>query len=162
MATEKDQREPFPHKNDGAQLEFGAAHTGTLKDESSGEELVTVEKGYTDVVADLPSEEARRILKKVDYRLVPLLSLLYLVAFIDRSNIGNAKIAGLDESFNLEGLRYVSVDRTSLDRHEAIAYATAFRGAYISVGSLRRLLTILPNILGTTQWLQCSSYHMHY
>jgi hypothetical protein len=31
-------------------------------------------------------KEANRILKKVDYRLVPVLALLYLVAFIDRSN----------------------------------------------------------------------------
>lgn len=30
--------------------------------------------------------EAQRVLRKVDYRLVPMLSLLYLVAFIDRSN----------------------------------------------------------------------------
>ena len=35
---------------------------------------------------DFDGPEARRILSKVDYRLVPILSLLYLVAFIDRSN----------------------------------------------------------------------------
>lgn len=31
-------------------------------------------------------EEAKRILRKVDYRLIPLLTLLYLLAFIDRGN----------------------------------------------------------------------------
>lgn len=54
--------------------------------------------------------EAQRILKKVDYRLVPLLALLYLVAFIDRSNIGNAKIAGMVKDLKMEkgqgGLKY--------------------------------------------------------
>lgn len=35
---------------------------------------------------DFDGPEARRILNKVDWRLVPVLSLLYLVAFIDRSN----------------------------------------------------------------------------
>lgn len=35
---------------------------------------------------EMGEKEARRILSKVDYRLVPVLSLLYLVAFIDRSN----------------------------------------------------------------------------
>lgn len=34
----------------------------------------------------LAETEAKRILRKVDFRLVPVLSLLYLVAFIDRSN----------------------------------------------------------------------------
>lgn len=35
---------------------------------------------------EIQEAEAQRILKKVDYRLVPILALLYLVAFIDRSN----------------------------------------------------------------------------
>jgi hypothetical protein len=35
---------------------------------------------------DYDGPEARRILAKIDWRLVPVLSLLYLVAFIDRSN----------------------------------------------------------------------------
>lgn len=35
---------------------------------------------------EVDGKEARRILAKVDYRLVPVLALLYLVAFIDRSN----------------------------------------------------------------------------
>jgi hypothetical protein len=35
---------------------------------------------------DLEEKEAARVLRKVDMRLVPMLSLLYLVAFIDRSN----------------------------------------------------------------------------
>lgn len=35
---------------------------------------------------EIDEKEARRILSKVDYRLVPVLALLYLVAFIDRSN----------------------------------------------------------------------------
>jgi hypothetical protein len=35
---------------------------------------------------EIDETEAKRILAKVDYRLVPILALLYLVAFIDRSN----------------------------------------------------------------------------
>lgn len=35
---------------------------------------------------ELQEREAARVLRKVDMRLVPILSLLYLVAFIDRSN----------------------------------------------------------------------------
>lgn len=39
-----------------------------------------------EVLTELPEAEAKRVLRKVDYRLVPLLTFLYLVAFIDRSN----------------------------------------------------------------------------
>lgn len=78
-----------------------------VRDESSSEELHTVEKGYTEVIVDLPPEEGRRALRKVDFRLVPFLAFLYLIAFVDRSNIGNAKIAGLEDRWNIDkGLRY--------------------------------------------------------
>ncbi len=37
----------------------------------------------------------RRGIRKLDWRAVPALGLLWLANFIDRSNIGNAKVAGL-------------------------------------------------------------------
>jgi hypothetical protein len=37
----------------------------------------------------------RKLLWKLDFRLVPWLSLLYLLSFLDRTNIGNAKIQGV-------------------------------------------------------------------
>jgi hypothetical protein len=63
-------------------------HTGLHHEspEFTSGELVTLDNGATDVVINLPSEEQRRILRKVDMRLVPLLAFLYLVAFVDRSN----------------------------------------------------------------------------
>jgi hypothetical protein len=39
-------------------------------------------------------EAERRIVRKLDWRLIPWLSLLYLISFLDRTNIGNAKIQG--------------------------------------------------------------------
>ena len=71
-----------------------------------GDELVTVEKGYTNFMAELPPAEGKRALRKVDYRLIPLLAVFYLVNYVDRSNIGNAEIAGLGNDLNLEGWRY--------------------------------------------------------
>ncbi|KAJ6066430.1 hypothetical protein N7499_001393 [Penicillium canescens] len=44
--------------------------------------------------------------KRVDVRLVPMLSVLYLVSHLDRANIGNAKIAGLTEDLGLSGIQY--------------------------------------------------------
>ena len=38
----------------------------------------------------------RRLLRKLDWRLIPWLSLLYLMSFLDRTSIGNAKIQGLN------------------------------------------------------------------
>ncbi|KAK7218401.1 hypothetical protein V2G26_006404 [Clonostachys chloroleuca] len=41
--------------------------------------------------------EERRLLWKLDIQLIPWLCLLYLICFLDRTNIGNAKIAHLAE-----------------------------------------------------------------
>lgn len=47
----------------------------------------------TSVVLD--QKEKRRLMFKLDRRIVPYLALLYLCSFLDRVNIGNAKIAGI-------------------------------------------------------------------
>jgi hypothetical protein len=39
-------------------------------------------------------------------RLVPIMAVLYLLAHIDRANIGNAKIEGMDKDLGLTGNQY--------------------------------------------------------
>lgn len=51
-------------------------------------------------------ELERRVVRKTDMNLVPLVMALYLLAFLDRSNIGNARIAGMSTDLNLIGDRY--------------------------------------------------------
>lgn len=41
-----------------------------------------------DFLANFPEARRRQILRKLDIRLLPLLAFLYLVAYIDRANIG--------------------------------------------------------------------------
>ncbi|KAF5862165.1 hypothetical protein ETB97_012062 [Aspergillus alliaceus] len=48
----------------------------------------------------------RALLWKLDVRLIPWLSLLYLISFLDRTNIGNAKIAGLQEDLRMSNGQY--------------------------------------------------------
>lgn len=40
----------------------------------------------------------RKLVRRLDLILIPWLCLLYLMAFLDRTNIGNAKIAGLTKA----------------------------------------------------------------
>ncbi|KAF8427633.1 MFS general substrate transporter [Boletus edulis BED1] len=54
----------------------------------------------------LSAEEERRLWRKVDVRLMPILSVMYLLSFMDRSNIGNAKLEGLMTELYLTGDRY--------------------------------------------------------
>ncbi|KAH8703430.1 putative MFS transporter [Talaromyces proteolyticus] len=50
----------------------------------------------------------RKLLLKLDLRLIPWLSLLYLAAFLDRTNVGNAKIEGLQEALKMSNNQYNS------------------------------------------------------
>lgn len=48
-----------------------------------------------------PSVDEAAVLRKMDVRLIPMLSILYLLAFLDRGNIGNAKIEGLVKDMHM-------------------------------------------------------------
>ncbi|KAK7744055.1 hypothetical protein SLS53_003572 [Cytospora paraplurivora] len=47
-----------------------------------------------------------KVLRKMDLRLIPMLALLYLLSFLDRGNIGNAKIEGLQEDLHMLPYQY--------------------------------------------------------
>ncbi|KZV88429.1 MFS general substrate transporter [Exidia glandulosa HHB12029] len=47
--------------------------------------------------------EVKKLYRKIDFRLMPILSLMYLLSFMDR---GNAKIQGLVDQLHLTGNRY--------------------------------------------------------
>lgn len=52
-----------------------------------------------------PKQQAR-ILRRVDLYLLPIITLLYLMSFLDRSSIGNANISGLTKDLNLQPVQY--------------------------------------------------------
>ncbi|KAL0956744.1 hypothetical protein HGRIS_002863 [Hohenbuehelia grisea] len=72
--------------------EVASSSSSTVKDE--------------EVAAGISPSERQRILSKLDRHLLPFVSLLFLLAFLDRSNIGNARVAGMAKDLDLHGLRY--------------------------------------------------------
>ncbi|KAL1991065.1 hypothetical protein VTN49DRAFT_5569 [Thermomyces lanuginosus] len=55
---------------------------------------------------DFSHIDEKKVLRKMDLRLIPMLAILYLLSFLDRGNIGNAKIEGLQEDLNMTGGQY--------------------------------------------------------
>jgi len=53
-----------------------------------------------------PFINERRLMWKIDLHLVPPLCILYLLAFLDRVNIANAKLYNLTEDLGLVGNQY--------------------------------------------------------
>ncbi|KAJ8584568.1 MFS general substrate transporter [Rhizopogon salebrosus TDB-379] len=58
------------------------------------------------IVEELNPGERARILRKIDWHLLPFVSLLYMLSFLDRANVGNAKVAGMSKDLDLIGYRY--------------------------------------------------------
>ncbi|KAF8812453.1 MFS general substrate transporter [Phlegmacium glaucopus] len=56
--------------------------------------------------ADNHAQMTKRVLWKLDCHILPPLALLWLANFIDRSNIGNAGIAGLKTDLHLQGNQF--------------------------------------------------------
>ncbi|KAK5937723.1 hypothetical protein PMZ80_009852 [Knufia obscura] len=67
-------------------------------------------KGFVDhagiEAAAIDPVAEKKLLRKIDIHLIPILWLLFLCAFIDRINIGNARIQGLEEDLGMAGNDY--------------------------------------------------------
>ena len=45
-------------------------------------------------------------MRKLDLNLIPWLTILYLISFLDRTNVGNAKVEGLQEDLDMSSSQY--------------------------------------------------------
>ncbi|KZT12700.1 MFS general substrate transporter [Laetiporus sulphureus 93-53] len=64
------------------------------------------ENHAVDFRARFPNIREAQVMRKIDMRVVPVLCILYLLAFLDRVNISNAATFGLKTDLKLEGNQY--------------------------------------------------------
>ena len=57
-------------------------------------------------VRDIDPQEARRVLRKIDLHVMPLLMGTYMLQYLDKSSINFAAVFGLEEGTNLTGQDY--------------------------------------------------------
>ncbi|KAF7187612.1 MFS transporter prlL [Pseudocercospora fuligena] len=76
-------------------------------DTSQDKHQVDIEQAQQLAASYVPgSAEEKALIRKLDWRLVPTCWLLYLLSNVDRTNIGNAKIGGMEEDFDLTSNQY--------------------------------------------------------
>ncbi|RFU74902.1 major facilitator superfamily transporter [Trichoderma arundinaceum] len=92
-----DSTNPTSEKVEVEQLQDVAKHDLGITGTDSGSEPALV--SFADV-------DEKKVLRKMDIRLLPMLAALYLLSFLDRGNIGNAKIEGLQEDLGLTPGQY--------------------------------------------------------
>lgn len=74
---------------------------GSEKDAYAVEQLEMVESGAQTPELGFDEKRTKKLIRKVDIVLLPFLALLYLLSFLDRTNIGNARLAGLEASLHM-------------------------------------------------------------
>ncbi|RMZ78830.1 hypothetical protein DV738_g3599, partial [Chaetothyriales sp. CBS 135597] len=61
---------------------------------------------YGNAIIEIDKNSERRLRRKIDLYTVPTVALLYLFCFIDRANIGNARLANFEKDLGLKGYDY--------------------------------------------------------
>ncbi|GLA88230.1 hypothetical protein AtubIFM56815_002672 [Aspergillus tubingensis] len=69
-------------------------------DASLSEEIENV------ITSPFSPEEEKALVRKVDLTLLPTIWIMYLLSYMDRTNIGNAKISGMQEDLDLTSGQY--------------------------------------------------------
>lgn len=89
-----------------------AIESSVHSNNSETEKVGAYEAEHPSAIKDLIEEEildpvaVKRIIRKCDLRVVPPLFMLFLLAFLDRTNIGNANVQGLSTGLGLSGTEY--------------------------------------------------------
>ncbi|KAL4934577.1 allantoate permease family MFS transporter [Aspergillus undulatus] len=82
--------------------------------EVKGSELGSASEKYdsppvaSSVASDYADINEKSLLRKLDYKLLPPLTILYLLSFLDRSNVGNARLEGLTDDVGMTGNMYLT------------------------------------------------------
>jgi hypothetical protein len=94
----------------------GSPQLGDVTNAASSSEDVSSESArdlddtyqvFKDVATlEVDEAEAKRVLRKIDFRVVPILFVTYLLQYLDKNSINFANTFGLQEGTNLKGQDY--------------------------------------------------------
>ncbi|TPX11648.1 uncharacterized protein E0L32_007627 [Thyridium curvatum] len=130
------------HESGAAELqadeERGVVRIDDKTDISEHHEVVKGDASAVD--GDLSQAEQKKLIRRIDLRLLPILGVMYSISLIDRSNLGLALVAGMQQDLGLNiGNRYTVV-------------VLVFFVAYIILTLLHRKNLVLPKV-GAANWL---------
>ena len=78
----------------------------TVNNNDTFDEIKPTTIEHTSNNETIDDSDDKKLLRKLDLRLIPGLTLLYLLNYLDRSNIGQAKLNGITTSLNLSSAQY--------------------------------------------------------
>lgn len=124
----------------------GDAASSTEKHEPAGAPVLSSSSSSSGKVDDfvLDTKAEARLRRKIDMMIVPVVALLYLFCFIDRANIGNARIAGLEADLGMNPRSY--------------QYNIVLTSFYVSYTVFEIPSTTLTKIVGPGKWIPIMTF----
>ncbi|KAI9048381.1 hypothetical protein LZ554_007217 [Drepanopeziza brunnea f. sp. 'monogermtubi'] len=77
------------------------------KEDAMDQEAFELQQAIRNYIPNTDAE--KKLVRKIDLHLIPILWIMYVLNYVDRTNIGNAKTAGMDDDLKLGGGRYAWV-----------------------------------------------------
>lgn len=99
--------EKSPEK--GTEVSGNDEKVGTIlkhADRNDADEALKVLQGENGEVFELTPEDERKLLRKIDWNLMPLLCLVYGLNYLDKTTVSYASIMGLKQDIGLSGHQY--------------------------------------------------------
>ncbi|KAL9046424.1 MAG: hypothetical protein Q9214_000736 [Letrouitia sp. 1 TL-2023] len=113
MASKQDEDDPVPRSDYNGDDKYIAEHASDISLENAvPTSSVRRKREAPPLVRDLTPEERehleKRLVRKIDFCLLPMLIIMYLMNYLDRNNIAAARIAGLEDDLGLTGSQYLT------------------------------------------------------
>ncbi|KAH7145416.1 major facilitator superfamily domain-containing protein [Dactylonectria estremocensis] len=93
------------HNQPGAADVTEKSSSGKMSDSESCK-IENLEEAPGNDVELVDKQTERAVIRKLDYRIIPMVMWVYLMNMMDRVNIGNARLFGLEEDLNLVGSQF--------------------------------------------------------
>ena len=61
---------------------------------------------HVELIEPINRAAEKRLIRKCDRHVIPVITLLFSLAFLDRINIGNARLQGLEKDLHMKGQEY--------------------------------------------------------
>ncbi|TVY73559.1 putative transporter, partial [Lachnellula suecica] len=96
-------------------------------------------------------EEVKRVLRKIDYRIIPILFVTYMLQYLDKNSINFASVYGLQKGTHLQGQQYAWLSSIFYFGYLAFQFPSGYLLQRLPVGKFLSIATIVwGTILITT------------
>lgn len=107
---EKSVETASPPKHDPEKASLAQEKVGNVilkhADRNDADEALKVLEGENGEVIELTPEDERKLLRKIDWNIMPMLCIVYCLNYLDKTTISYASIMGLKTDLKLVGQEY--------------------------------------------------------